>query len=139
MGNVASIYIWWKYKALFQLTLIPARGSMILGVVSAVISVLIGCGLRRVANRSRTAETVINIMSVFFCIIPAWFLFKFLGEIIYFVIAGSMGRAIVCGILGWRLSYRVGKTDKSSLIGMLCLSAGRNILLDFLSGYRDLD
>lgn len=134
MGNVVSIYMW--SKPFIQYVLLSARGSIILGIISAIISVFVGCSLRRLAKRSQKTETMINIISVIFCIIPAWFVYRFLGGYVYFAIARNIGRAVVCGILGWRLPYRIGKMDKSSLIGVMCLSAGRNIMLEFLTGLR---
>lgn len=134
MGNVVSIYMW--SKPFIQYVLLSARGSIILGIISAIISVFVGCSLRRLAKRSQKTETMINIISVIFCIVPAWVVYRFLGGYIYFAIARNIGRAVVCGILGWRLPYRIGKMDKSSLIGMMCLSAGRNIMLEFLTGLQ---
>lgn len=113
MGNVVSIYMW--SKSFIQYVLLLARGSIILGIISAIISVFVGCSLRRLAKRSQKIETMINIISVIFCIVPAWFVYRFLGGYVYFAIARNIGRAVVCGILGWRYLFEEGYTLGSCL------------------------
>lgn len=113
-----------------------ARISMIWGVCAAILSTFIGYGMVKVSKHSPKFEKFVNIISLVCCVIPCGIIWNVIRSVIWDPIltwAPMIIWYVMCtvslAILGWRLPYRLMKKGAGNVLGVVCLSMSRIIVV----------